>query len=514
MYRMIVVDDEEDVRNRVISMINAVTNDFEIVNTFDNGIDAFNFLQNEDVDLVVTDIKLPYLDGIGLVSKVRAIGLMTKVIIITGFDLFDYAKKSIDLGVSSFITKPVTKDDLKEAIDKVKNALDMENRLVTDMNSLVEFRNQSLPLVVDNDLCRLVSMDNVDDEFIKKLNNDGINIEKGPFYLGIFDSDKRDETIDFLHVQKYLQDFLNIKHYLFTRNDKLLILITSETSSSKIERTLSSILNRINKNNCKSISVGIASSNDYNFKALHNKAKKALEYRTSIGGGRIIFYDDISTDSSFLALESGIYRNLAYSIVYEDISTVKKQIDDIMSYVNKKEYINSVTSIYISTLNAIIGSCTDTNKLTVEYYNSTNLYLDVINLKTVDEAQSFFIELALNVKKINEETRTNSFSNSLKLVIEYLETHYRDFDLTLDSLSDAINLSVSYVSSLLKSIDTTFVKYLTQLRMERAKILLKDKNNKIINVSEEVGYNDPYYFSHCFKKYVGLSPREYRNSEK
>ena len=109
--------------------------------------------------------------------------------------------------------------------------------------------------------------------------------------------------------------------------------------------------------------------------------------------------------------------------------------------------------------------------------------------------------------------KVNSLEKYYHTIIRYIEENYTDPDISLDKLSEGISLSVSYISSLLKSHDTSFVKYLTTLRIQKAKELLANQDNKIIEIAEMVGYLDPYYFSHCFKKTTGLSPREYRQNE-
>ena len=106
------------------------------------------------------------------------------------------------------------------------------------------------------------------------------------------------------------------------------------------------------------------------------------------------------------------------------------------------------------------------------------------------------------------------FQKNLSKIINYIDSHYRDNDLSLELLAEKVDISVSYISAILKKEkNTTFVKYLTTLRMEKAKELLKNPNNKIVDIAESIGFSEPYYFSHSFKKYQGVSPKEYRNNE-
>jgi two-component system response regulator YesN len=111
---------------------------------------------------------------------------------------------------------------------------------------------------------------------------------------------------------------------------------------------------------------------------------------------------------------------------------------------------------------------------------------------------------------VNEKTRTGGIKSSSEQLQDYIALHYADPGISLDSVSSALSYSVSYISLLLKKEGTSFTKYVTELRMQKAKELLADPNSKVIVVASQVGYSDPFYFSHCFKKFYGVSPADYR----
>ena len=114
MYKLIIVDDEFDIRERLSQSIEKMDCGFEIIGKYENGLDALEGVNQLEPDLVLTDIRMPFMTGIELISKIRETKPLTKVIIITGFDEFDYAKRAIDLGVIGFLTKPVTYSDLEK----------------------------------------------------------------------------------------------------------------------------------------------------------------------------------------------------------------------------------------------------------------------------------------------------------------------------------------------------------------------------------------------------------------
>ena len=143
------------------------------------------------------------------------------------------------------------------------------------------------------------------------------------------------------------------------------------------------------------------------------------------------------------------------------------------------------------------------------------LYRRLFEIKTDDEIFDYLKDLARLIRQLNDSVITDSLEHSLRLVTSYMESHFCDPDISFESLAKEVNYSVSYISALLKKkLGTSFVKMLTELRMEKAKELLRNPALKIIDIAERLGYNDSYYFSHCFKKYMGIPPKEFRNNDK
>lgn len=130
--------------------------------------------------------------------------------------------------------------------------------------------------------------------------------------------------------------------------------------------------------------------------------------------------------------------------------------------------------------------------------------------KTKEETHAFIRNVANEVFKANQQLKLNSVHKNYFSIIQFIKHNYTDSTLDMQKLSANPGLSVSYISSLLKKHETSFVKYLTDLRIEQAKLMLRDNGRLIADISESVGYSDPYYFSHCFKKATGMSPRAFR----
>lgn len=529
MYKTIIADDELDARSRIINIIESLNFPIEIIGKYDNGLDVKNAILNDTPDILITDIKMPYVDGISLAKYINEKHLPTKVIIITGYDIIDYVKNALEYGAISFIAKPFTKQDLFDALNKVIKMIDEEFSLNNTIAKLKLFHEQNLKIIKENDLSRLVTLKNIDARTIDRLNRDNILLKDKNIGIAVIDYDQNSN--DF-YLDQYEAIRFKIDEILsnskeddlifepFSHNNRIVILFYSnvQLKRSKMENILNQIIINMNRIFNVNFTIGISSFSNKgintNFRHLYTRARKALDYRSVIGGNKTIFFDDILDEEyKFLNLDENEYKQLIFLLNFENLDEVNKKIDSLFNKISNSDYKFSSYYIALNILNSIIKSCNSLSKLYENYLPHNEIIQNFLTLKTPNEMLLFCKIVAEEVIKVNQLLKKNSIEKYYHTIIRYIEENYTDPDISLDKLSEGISLSVSYISSLLKNHDTSFVKYLTTLRIEHAKKLLSNQDNKIIEIAETVGYLDPYYFSHCFKKTTGLSPREYRQNE-
>lgn len=524
MYKLVIVEDEKDVRSRIINIINKVDSNFNIIAEYETGIDAYDGIISDNPDLILTDIKIPYINGIELSKKVREVFPLIKIIFITGFNEFDYAKEAANLGVVGFISKPITFGDISVLLKKAEAALDDEYLTASNLNRLSAFYESSLPIIRENDFYRLLDMTDVTPAFESKLRSNNINLDYPYFVMSIFDFDairegeaeRRDLVLS--SVRKLIgSDLAELCDYeIFNRYEKLCVILKyrSEPDTKELERRLESIIQRTGRYSDMPISVSISSVyyNNKNFAEMLKEAMRALGYRNVMGGGRVFFYGNVKSPTSKLSIDDNTIKELGYILHFQSADDCVARIDDIWE--NLEASGESLFYTATSILNVLVKACDDLEGLYARYGGPDNLYKRLFEISTDAGICDFLKELVRFIRCLNDDIITDNVERNLRKVLIYLETHFCDPEISFDSLAAEVNYSISYISALLKKkLNTSFIKLLTGLRMEKAKELLTDPTLKIIDVAERLGYSDSYYFSHCFKKHMGLSPKEFRNNE-
>ena len=162
MYKLVVVEDEKEVRGRLTGIINKSHTKFDLVAEYENGIDAFNGIVSDQPDLVFTDIRIPFINGIELSRKLREALPQVKIVIIMGDSDIDCAKDAANIGVQGFISKPINQRDVDDLLKKAEAAMDAENVTVSSLTRLEAFYKSSIPIIREHNLYKLSTMSSVD----------------------------------------------------------------------------------------------------------------------------------------------------------------------------------------------------------------------------------------------------------------------------------------------------------------------------------------------------------------
>ena len=525
---VVLADDESDALERLKSFFvqPPLSDKFIIVGAFINGYDCLEGVEALTPDLLITDVKMPYIDGIEVIKRAKEEQPLLQSIIISGFDDFDFAKRAIDLGVVCYLTKPVCKGDFELALAKAENEIERQMTIDENIINLQNQNEQTLLLIQENDLCRLLNMKELPDNFAEKLVADGISIYKKNMILAIIDFDEEIDDIDFEKTELatfYSCKFANEEFssayecHCFSRGDSSIVLLLSDSAMNieEIEVCFKRLSSKITRLCGASISVGI-SDLDSNPKArsyrrIFRHANRALNFRNVVGKSSVIPFDDIKNEESRSGkVDENEYKALNYEFDYGRLHVVKDHLKHLVDTISSLDYSENYNFIILNIITSLLKSCSSLNELYGEYKSNAEIVNDALAAKNPDALLANFDSLVDAVAKVNDKTRESGLETSTKKIKDYISLNFADPNLDLENVSKGLSYSISYISLLLRKDGTSFTKYLTDLRMNKAVELLADQSAKIVTVSNAVGYNDPFYFSHCFKKYYGIAPQEYR----
>jgi two-component system, response regulator YesN len=522
-YTIIIVDDEEEVKNRIVSKIPADFG-FEIVGLASNGYDALELIDKLRPNAVITDIRMPFIDGIQLAKLIRKNYPKTKIAFISGYNEFTYAKLAIELGVISYLSKPITESEVLEFLTKLKNQLDDEYQQVFNQERLDNIYLENLPNLIENQFSSLLQISVLSDVDLNRFKVFDIDLFQGVFLLGIIEIDHETEFIRIEQLRIFLLNLLKQKFsryknlYCFNTGFGLVFIINDDMiNPEEFEASLYEVV--LTKKEFSDIKIKIGVSNLFDdFKLFPNRveqARKAMSYSNYLNIGTIIHYKDIVSKKSLnLQLSATEIKDISYVIKFGSEKEIHTLFQNLIRnnelreeyLMNKQYYIVNLVHIFIDFANSLHVEINDI----VE----GDIIANLSAYHLLSEVFAYLEDLVFTIRKANIQTLQDRAKDILDEAISYLNMNYADASVNLNDLCEKLGVSVSYLSALFKKVlETSFSKYLVKLRMEKAQEQLRFTTLKIYEIANKVGYNDIYYFSYSFKKYTGQSPKEYRNDK-
>ena len=526
MYRVFIADDESWILERLVTTIDWQSIGAEVVGRSMNGREAYEKISGQEIDVLITDIRMPEIDGLELIEEVRKQQRSIKCIIISGYSDFSYARKAIQEGVSDYILKPVGDSELLEKVKQCCRELDKERSLVTKARENQSFDRKSRVLLREENLRKLIcgtatGFDEVSSEDIAR---SGIDDSLGNYVcLGIvFDNFVEDEDVSLSQfvVENILIDLCENfgTSYCVKIDSELLMCVigTKETENTrtKIGEIAESLRKLVNRVLGVSISVGVGKVCDsiYKLNDSAESAKKALMNRFFIGGNSVIDYEA----KTILPTKDKLkYEDFTHIVNFIKVGDEEKATSGCHYYIQRLKFSNSdiqpinLKIIFQKFVFAVAESCFSSDNASRILYNSDYFVLlhSIRDLETMEEAMVSTIHFLCGEVLM---PRQDSRKQAIETAISYIKENYGD-KITLKEVSGLVYLNTSYFCKIFKEeMGESFVNYLIRYRMKKAAEYLEDFSLKIYEVAEMVGYNDMQYFTKLYKKVHGISPKDYR----
>jgi two-component system response regulator YesN len=545
MYKLILAEDEEDVREGIISQIDWEKYGFEVVDQAENGREAAESIDRLLPDVVVTDIQMPFMNGLQLAEWIRSRHPNTKIIILTGFDEFEYAQRAIKLQIDEYILKPFSSQELVDVLLKVKATIEAEIAEKENVFVLSEHYRKSLPVLREQFLSSLVSRRLTLTEIEEKSAEYGILLNGQLFQSSVISVDyiRREgssKTQDGRPVSlrdtgdRNLQLFavLNIaeeiclKHdfgkVFIHRDDVVLLSVSPEKEETEITGKTLAVLEEIRQNVQRFLKLTVTSGAGtvcHSPALLFNSfgdALQALDYRLILGNNRVIWIEDVESRSmQMLDYDELTQQSLIRTIKLGTVQELTDVVDGLFAGLDIAQVSTQDYQIFLlEIITSILRVAKEAGSETAELFGSgLSSLTDMNKFNNVEEAKQWIINLCTRIMDSIALERQSSYKQLIDQAKEYIRSHYGESDISIGKVCSHLHISTGYFSSIFKKeMKMTFVSYLLQIRLEAAKELLRSTELKAFEIAEKIGFADPNYFSFCFRKKYGFSPKEYKNS--
>ncbi len=536
MYKVLIIDDESIIRKGIKNIINWKQLDCEVCADASDGIEGIELIKKYLPEVIITDIRMPGLDGLNMIKQVRGIVPNSKIIILTGYRDFDYVQEAIKCGAFDFLLKPSKIEELTAVLSRAVNEINDQKIRHMEIDRFKLLFEQSIPVLREKLLYDIIYGLNTNEaEIVDKMKLFNINIRN--FVLVVMENDY-DEKSTSSQYDKHLYQFgiVNSFEEIFAeRYEVMSIMLNSSRVGFIIQKPDRSALDIvevsekcgylqevINNGFGFTVTVAVSSAGESPME-LPEKLKEclgSLEYKSYMGNNSIIQYSDLN---SFFRYEDystldKYQKQLLESIKSGNEGLVRVTTQNISRYVTtNKININYMKNFYYTTLSSINNirisvSAIEVDKKHEEGKDIASLLKLIEKSESAEELNSLLEEVAIKIAEKVNNYNNKSIKLILRKAIDYIQDHYNE-QVTLNEVAENIYVSTFYISRMFKKeLGKSFVDYLNDVRIEKSKELLKDVRYKTYEVAEIVGISDPHYFSKLFKKYSGMTPSEYRET--
>ena len=533
MYRILLVDDEILVRDAIKENIDWQSMDCELVGDCENGKQAAEFVQEHPVDIVLTDILMPYMDGMELSHFLHDNYPDIVIVVFSGFGEFEYAKKAIQYGVSEYLLKPVTAMELTGVIQKMKEKVEQTRKEKAKMESLTktsENYRENAQVIRSKTLEALVNCTIDIQKSLDKLEEMGITLSGCGYRVAVFDIDlysgmyqldmeKRQESALMAFVLFNISDEIvnreNAGIVYQEGNNRVCVLFQEKWSrnfNGRIKEICHEIQTEIRKVMGTEVSMAIGKwvKTLEELSGSHDVAVQALQYRYLLGGSLLIDMEEIHTEQD-IDLRKSLDR-LKEFLKSGKKDEMEAEFQSIEEQVKQSFAEKSRACMYLQQVIRVVDVAgeevsSDISRIRDE---RKDLLCQVTAQKSFEQACKIVKEYILQVYDALTELNTSSGERQARMALDYIQKNYMDPNLSLNDICSYLNISTSYFSTIFKEVTgETFTEVLIRTRMEKAKELLENTTMKNYEIAERVGFADAHYFGISFKKMTGCTPTEY-----
>lgn len=515
MYKVLIVDDEIFVRKGLIQIMNECSLQFEICGEAENGEQALALINQMGPELVIVDIRMPVLDGLELISRVKTEHAHQPIfIILSGYPDFSYAQQAFRYNVSDYILKPVDEQELTAALKKIAHTLNQKQLLsITREKPLVETVIESL------------LQTEPDDQMVERIAY-ALELPLSSSYTYVI-AEMQDSLpngeIDYMPVLK-----ASLQRYFHNKVQTLLVHVRANNQYGIIVPEL--WLNKLNESERRNYiymldtlekEIGTTIALFIGHKASHLKqivlsgasAEKCMNYRFAADSKGVFMADELlELPLYYFDIDEGLYSKLIYEVESNNEMGYSSATDDIFTVFQERHFApgavtNTIRRSMIAIINIIRQLEGDENNLNwiTELLNWQVKYRNLNQLKQV------YLHFIKEAAEYIAEKRSDKSEGNIEKIKKFIDGHYRE-NIYLKGIAADFNMNPVYLGQLFrKTYGVYFNEYLLSLRIQEAKRLLRQTKKRMYEIAELVGFQNADYFATQFEKLENMTPTDYRN---
>lgn len=523
-YRVLLVDDEEDIRVGISRKMDWAALGFALVGEAENGQEALELAEALEPDVVLTDIKMPFMDGLELCRILSGRLPASKFVVFSGFDDFEYAKQAIRMNVFEYILKPINAAELSGVLRRLKERLDTERTERQNTEALRLRYEESLPVLRELFYTHLLEGRIPPEQAAERAARLELDFTGDAWTTALTHIDGAADRRELaaLSVRQLLDENLRLEGWScrsFLYGDEAAVLAASRGGGSVY--ALIEALNRV----CAlaesylgltlTVGVGMPCTELGGLPQSAEGAQGALDYRGLVGSGRAIYIGDLEPGAeASISFDENDERELAAAVKLGGEAEVREALGRLTEKIRRSGLAASQCNLFFLELLTCLLRLTRGAGLEVKEVFGTGFTgaVQATDFSSFTAMGEWCLERCLRIQTMIRRRRTDSAGQTVERARAYIREHYGESDLSVERLCEYLHLSPAYFSTLFKrETGMSFTAHVTVARMEAAAEALRNSEEKTYLIARRCGYEDANYFSYVFKKHFGVTPTKYRS---
>jgi len=521
-YKVFLVEDEVVTREGIRDNVDWTSVDFEFCGEASDGEIALPEIEATQPDVLITDIKMPFMDGLQLCKIVRERMPWVKIIILSGHDEFEYAQSAVKLGVTEYLLKPVSAQDLSNALENLSATLDRDKQERENLKRLQTKVEDNLVLAREKFLLRFVMGGVSSAEAVEQSQQLGLDIV-ARYYLVILiriELCEKSQPFDYQMCKRVEQIVSNMADnnadVFLTRKDmEELVLLIKGSSLEQLQHE-GSFFASLAKQEVEEITtceltIEIGNPQDRLGDIHHSFAEALVKVKSQIAESPAMSSNGVINQGDLIKMDHVAIENyLKFGSIADFDEFFAACIQPIGAAALRSYLVKHYmfVDILLTTTQFVSDLGGKEDQLVLDVHEIENILVNINSIGQIKEVMRRIIVPALTFRNSRANHERSIILHQAKA---YIDGHFTDPELQMSKVANRFNISPSHFSTVFRQeVGETFRDYLSKTRINRAKELLRTTNLKCSEVAHQSGYNDPHYFSSIFKKKTGQTPQQFR----